>query len=122
MRRAARASLIGLLCMAACSTAAQGPRAQAPSDIVATVGAASVTLADVDERALQRPAADFGALRLSQAMYESRKSVLDAIVGNLLLDIEAKARGIDQSALTQQEITSKVTAPTDAEVVAWYQS
>lgn len=125
MRIATRTLLAGLVSLTACSTsstAAQGPRAQAPSDVVATVGSTSITLREVDQRALERPAADFGQIRLSQAIYDARRSALDAIVGNLLLDAEAKARGIDRAALVDREITTKVAPPTEADVAAWYQA
>jgi protein-disulfide isomerase len=123
MRITARASLLaGVVCLAACSTSAQGTRRQGPADVVATVGSTSVTLADVDEQALSRPAADFGSLRLSQAVYEARRSGLDTIVGNLLIDAEAKARGVDRSVVVAKEISSKVSAPSEAEIAAWYQA
>src|SRR5262245_53083854 len=84
----------------ACSTAAQPARAPLPSDVVGTVGSVSITLADVDERAMQAPAGNFGSLTLLQALYEARRAALDEIVGNLLLDQEAKTRGIDRATLT----------------------
>jgi protein-disulfide isomerase len=125
MRIATRILLASIVSLTACSTAstaAQGPRAQAPADVVATVGSTSVTLRDVDERALERPAADFGQIRLSQAVYDARRSALDTIVGNLRLEAEAKARGIDRATLVDREITSKVAPPTEADIAAWYQA
>jgi protein-disulfide isomerase len=128
MRIATRTLLAGIVSLTACSasctasTAAQGPRAQAPQDVVATVGSTSITLREVDERALERPAADFGQIRLSQAVYEARRGALDGMVGNLLLDAEAKERGIDRATLVDREITSKVAPPTEADIAAWYQA
>jgi protein-disulfide isomerase len=109
-----------LVMFTACSTAAQPMRQQAPDDVVATVGGTRITLGEVDGRALAAPAGNFGSLPLSQALYEARRAVLDELVGNRLLDAEAKARGVDRAALVQQEITAKITAPTDADVAAWY--
>src|SRR5205809_6497727 len=61
---------LGVVLLAACSTSAQPAKSQpAPSDIVATVGTRSFTLADVDERALKEAAASFGNARLGQALY-----------------------------------------------------
>jgi protein-disulfide isomerase len=122
MRITARVLFCGVVLLAACSTSAQGPRRQAPTDVVATVGSATITLADVDEHALSRPAADFGTMRLSEAVYEARRSGLDAIIGNILFDMEAKARGIDRSALVDREVSAKVIQPTDAEINEWYQA
>ena len=98
-----------------CSTAAQQNRKPAPTDVVATVGTASITLEEVDEKALQEPASSFGSLRLAQAIYEARRAAADEIVGNRLLDEEAKRRGIGRTALFEQEISSQVTGVTDAE-------
>ncbi len=110
------------LVLAACSTSAQPARPPTAGDIVATVGRISVTLAEVDERALQMPAANFGNLKLSQALFEARRTALDEIIGNALLDQEAKARGVDRATLAEREIASKVAAVTDADVAAWYQA
>lgn len=115
-------AVLALLTVAGCSGAAQAQKRQGPGDVVATVGSTSLTLADVDDRALTRPADDFGTLRLSQAVYEARRGAIDAIAGDILIDAEAKARGIDKPTLVEREITSKVALPTDAEISAWYQA
>ena len=47
---------------------------------------------------------------------------VDDLVANALLDQEAKARGMERSALVEKEITSKVSPVNDAEVTQWYQS
>src|SRR5690349_5507955 len=112
------AGALGLL--AACSSSAAQSKAPAPGDVVATVGPTSITLAQVDDRALQQPAASFGSVKLGQALYEARRMALDELVGNALIDQEAKARGIDRSTLVEQEITSKVPQVTDTEISSWY--
>ena len=60
---------------------------------------APITLADVDERAMQATAGNFGSMTLSQALYEARRTALDEIVAERLIDEEAKARGIDRETL-----------------------
>ncbi len=117
--------LIGavVVVLTACSpTSAQPTRRPAQSDVVATVGSASITLAEVDDKALQQPAANFGSVKLSQALYDARRSALDEIVATKLLDEAAKAQGIDRATLVEKEITSKVPQVTDAEIAAWYQA
>src|SRR5947209_15122220 len=47
------------LLFVSCSTSAQPIKPQTASDVVATVGATSITLAQVDELALQQPASSF---------------------------------------------------------------
>jgi protein-disulfide isomerase len=90
--------------------------------VIASVGQTTITLAQVDELALQSPVASYEGLKLSQALYEARRVVIDEIVGNTLLDQEAKSRGITRTALVDQEITAKVKLPTDADVDAWYRA
>jgi protein-disulfide isomerase len=109
------------LLVVSCSGSAQQVRTQVASDVVATVGPTTITLAQVDEVALQQPVSSFGNLKLSQAMYEARRMALDELVGNALIDQDAKARSLDRTALVEQEISGKVTPPTDADVATWYQ-
>src|SRR6185437_13473579 len=95
-----------LVLAAACSSSAQQARdgapvrAQAATDVVATVGGTPITLAQVDGRALQMPASSFGNMKLSQALYEARRAALDEMVGDTLIEREAKERGLDPAALT----------------------
>ena len=111
-----------LLLAAACSTSAQQPKTQGPSDVVATVGTTSVTLAQIDQKAMQEPASNFGSLKLSQALYEARRVAAEEIIGNLLLDQEAKRRSVERTALYEQEITSKAKPVVEADIAAWYQT
>jgi protein-disulfide isomerase len=109
------------LFLVACSSNAQQPaKIQGPADIVATVGNLSITLADVDQKAMQQPANQFGATRLVLALYEARRNAIDDIAGEKLLDMEGKTRGTTTAALIDQEITSKIQPVTDADVVAWF--
>ena len=87
-----------------------------------TVGGAAITLAEVDERALQQPAGNFGSLKLSLALYEARRAAIDDIAGEKLLEQEAKSRGVSTATLTDQEIGSKVAPVTEPEVAAWYRA
>lgn len=118
--RSALAAVVVLLVAAACSsTAAQPPRRQAPNEVVATVGGSSITLADVDEKALEQVAP--AGVKLSQALYEARRNALDELIATRLIDDAAKAQGVDRSALIEKEITAKVPAVTEPEIAAWYQ-
>jgi protein-disulfide isomerase len=115
-------ALACVLAFAACSTAAQPIRQQTADDVVATVGGARITLGEVDARALTAPAANFGNLPLSQALYEARRAVLEDMIGNRLIEAEAKTRGVEREALVQQEINAKIATPTDPEVADWYKA
>lgn len=116
------ASTIVIALLTACSTNAQQPRQPRQGDVVATVGTSTITLDEVDARALQEPVTSFGGAKLVQALYMARRATIEEIVANRLLDAEAKARGIDRATLVEREIASKAPAPTEAEVAAWYQA
>ena len=108
---------------AACApSSAQPSKPLAPTDVVATVGSKSITAADVDERALQQPVSNFGNVKLAQALYEARRQAIDEIVADILMDQEAKSRGIDRSALVEKEIADKVAPVSDTDVANWYQA
>jgi len=111
-----------LVVLTACSSSAQQARRPVPTDVVATVGSTSITLAQVDDKALEQPAGNFGGAKLYQVLYEARRAALDEIVALTLMDGAAKAQGIDRSELVEKEITAKVPAVTEAEVAAWYQA
>jgi protein-disulfide isomerase len=85
------------------------------------VGSTSITLGQVDERALKMPTDSFGSTKLVEALYEARHAALDGIIDDLLIDADAKTRGLDRAKLLEQEITSKIAQPTEAEIAAWYQ-
>jgi protein-disulfide isomerase len=114
--------LLCVLAFMACSTAAQPVRQQAAGDVVATVGGEQITLGDVDARALAAPASSFGSLPLSQALYEARRAVLDDMISNRLIAVDAKSRGTDPSAVVQQEIIAKVVPPSETEIAEWYKA
>jgi protein-disulfide isomerase len=112
-----------LLCVTACSsTSAQPAKQLAPSEVVAKVGPTSITLAEVDDKALQQPTSAFGSMKLSLALYEARRATIEDLVANALMDQEAKARGIDRSTLVEKEIAAKVSNVSDSEIAQWYQA
>jgi protein-disulfide isomerase len=114
------AAVMALLVAAACSSSARQLKKPGPSDIVATVGAVSITLDQVDEKALRDPVTNFGDVTLAQALYDARRAAAGEIIANILLDEEAKRRKVEPTALYEQEITAKVTPVSDGDVSAWY--
>jgi len=109
--------------LTACSpTSAQQAKRLASSDVVATVGATSITLGEVDDKAMQQPVTNFGSVKLAVALYQARRAALDELVATTLIDDAAKAQGIDRSALVQKEITSKISPVTDDDIGFWYQT
>ena len=71
-------------------------------------------------KAMQQAVANFGNVKLSQALYLARRSALDELVATRLMDDAAKAQGIERTALIEKEITSKIQDVTDAEIASWY--
>jgi protein-disulfide isomerase len=112
----------GLLALTACSTSAQSARQPLPTDVVAMVGSRSITLADVDAKALQQPASNFGASKLVQALYQARRSAIDDLVADALIDAAAKSKGVDRSALVEREITAKIVPVSEADIASWYEA
>ena len=111
-----------LLLTACSSSSAQSARRQSATDVVATIGTTSITLGQVDEKALEQPVSAFGSMKLSQALYEARRNAVDELIATALLDQEAKTRGLDRTALVEQEITSKVPQVAEPEIAAFYQA
>jgi protein-disulfide isomerase len=107
-------------CVAGCRTAAQSSRQPLPTDVVATIGSKQITLAEIDGEALRQSATAFGGMSLEQALYESRRSVLEQHIADHLLEQEAQAAGLDRDAYVEREITSKITAPSDEDIERWY--
>ncbi|MBZ5557783.1 MAG: SurA N-terminal domain-containing protein [Acidobacteriia bacterium] len=119
MRQVVATALLVLL--TACSSgSAQQAKRPAPTDVVATVGSTPITLAEVDDKALQQTTANFGNVKLSQALYTARRAALDELIATRLMDDAAKAQGIDRTTLIEKEITSKIPMVTDAEIASWY--
>ena len=117
----ALSSAILVLLTGCASSSAQQPRMPAPNEVVATVGSTSITLAQVDEKALQQSTGNFGAMKLAQALFEARRIAINELIEDALLDQDAKARKLDPAKVIEQDITAKVAEPTDAEVAAWFQ-
>jgi protein-disulfide isomerase len=116
-----RLAVVVPLLLGACSSSAQQPnRVQGPTDVVATVANVPITLAEVDQKAMQQQAADFGQMKLVFALYEARRAAVDEIVGEKLIADEARTRGTTTAALIDAEITSKIATVGEADVVAWY--
>ena len=114
---------LGLLLLSASSAAAQVPATSTDAKtVVATVGSVSITLGEADAIAMKQSATRFGEVKLAQALFEARRVAVGELVDRELLEREAKARGIDRTALIAQEITSKVAPVSEADIQTWYQA
>ena len=120
MKKLTLAAVLAIL--TGCSPTSAQAKRPAPNEVVATVGATPVTLAEVDDKALEQPVTNFGSAKLSQALFEARRAALDEIIADKLIDAAAQSQGIDRSALIEKEITAKIIPVTDPEITAWFQA
>ena len=77
-------SAAAVVAAAACSTAAQQTKNQNPSDAVATVGSTAITLAQLDESALQQPASNFGGIKLSHLLFPLPTAIIGVTIYALM--------------------------------------
>lgn len=59
-------------------------------------------------------------MQLRNQEYELKSKALDSLIRQKLLEAEATKRGIPAQKLLEQEVDSKIAAPTDAEVEAYF--
>jgi hypothetical protein len=113
------ATVASLLLAAACGSASQSqPQARAnPTDesVVATIGDATITLADLDQKVLETN------MTVMQELYNARREVLGELVADMLLLEEATTRGMTQDELVVEEITAKIAPVAEADVQAFYE-
>ncbi|MFQ5876360.1 MAG: thioredoxin domain-containing protein [Acidobacteriota bacterium] len=88
--------------------------AEAPGAVAATVGEHVFSLEEVDARAATR----LSKVRMDE--YRIRRQVLDAMISERVLRLEAAARDIAVEQLLEQEVTSRVADPTQEEIDAFY--
>jgi hypothetical protein len=100
---------------AACAEAPQGKSGEASgAEIAARVGDRTITVQEVDEKAMA------ANVKAYQALYDARRSALEQIISDLLLEEEAAAKGISKDELVDQAITQKVEVVTDSDIEAFY--
>ena len=80
----------------------------------AIVGGETITMADVDKAAANQ------LTKIRQQEYDVRKSVLQQLVNEKLIQQEAAARKVSPEELVKQEVEAKAPAATDADAQAYY--
>jgi protein-disulfide isomerase len=107
----------GLLISLACSSQAQ-QSGQAGQEVAARFGDRTITMRELDDRWKQE---DPGAkAQAEQAIYDGRKTALDAIIADALVAQAAKAKGMTTEAFVQSEVTKRTKPVTDADVRNFY--
>jgi protein-disulfide isomerase len=83
-------------------------------DVLATVNGIKITQADLSPAVLQQIQA------LQQDVVDARKQILDVKINSILLDAEAKKRGVSNQKLFEDEVVSKTIQPTPAEAQSYF--
>jgi protein-disulfide isomerase len=83
-------------------------------DLLATVGGVKITKQDISADTLRR------VEELRGQVTDARKRELDLQINSILLEAEAKKRGVTTTKLLEMEVMSKTPEPTDADARAFY--
>jgi hypothetical protein len=97
---------------------ASAPTTAGSDQVVAEIGDRKVTMADVDAKWQEFDAAE--RARVTQMLYQSRRNMLDLVVGDALIADAAKAANLDVDAYTEREIGRRAKPVTDADIQAFY--
>jgi protein-disulfide isomerase len=111
--------LVVVLSLAACSTGAQQQSAvPAAGEPAARVGDRTITIAELDQAWLRSDPAQHA--QATQALYDGRRSALEALVAEMLIEEAARAKGVTPARFTEDEIARRVKLPTDEDVANFY--
>jgi protein-disulfide isomerase len=83
-------------------------------EVLATVNGVKITRADLSPEAQQRVA------QLQQEVVEARQRELDLQINSILLEAEAKKRGVTTSKLLEAEVMAKTVEPTEADARSYF--
>ena len=108
-----------VLTLAYGASAQQSAPAQTGPEVVAQVGNRAITMREVDERWAQEDPGD--RAEAVQRMYAGRRQALDAMIGDMLIEQAAKAKGLDSVAFTEAELVRRATPVTEQEVSTFFQ-
>ncbi len=86
------------------------------SAALALVGNQSVTLNDLDPKALETISG------LDKEIADARRNALDSLINHYLLEAEAKKRKLTVEQLTDAEVADRVVGPTEEEIKAVYEA
>ena len=93
--------------------------AQSDRDVVGQVGDREVTMAELDEAWRMNDAAS--RMRMLQELYDTRKRTLDIVIGEILVEREALARGTSRDELLAQELPSRTLPITSDDIEGLYE-
>ena len=98
---------------------AQTTRQEAPDqEVVARVGDHEITLLELDRAWEGSDTSSY--IRLQLQLYDTRRRILDNLIGEYLVGIEAEARGLTKDELVERELPDRLMPVTDPEVETAY--
>jgi hypothetical protein len=100
-------------------SAPQAPT-QTQESVVAEVAGRKVTMKELDDRWQSADPAE--RARVTQAIYQNRRNVLDQMIGDMLIEEAAKAAGMDAAEYTKQELAKRLQPVTDADVQQFFEA
>ncbi len=83
-------------------------------DVLATVNGIKITKADLSPEVQQQ------IQQLQQEVVNARKEALDEEINNILIEAEAKKRGVTVEKLSNDEVKAKTVEPTEADAQAFF--
>ena len=107
-----KAILFGLLMMIVAGSSAMA-QTDVP-DVLGVVNGVKITKQDLSPETQSRIA------ELQRSVVEARQRELDLQIDSILLEAEAKKRGVTPSQVIKDEVIAKVQTPTEAEAQAFY--
>jgi protein-disulfide isomerase len=124
MRKSVLTFLFVLISCAAAASAQQpaatpagdacGCEGEPQPEVLAVVGGIKIGRAEVDNAIKSQ------IEEARQQVIEARKREVDLQINSILLEAEAKKRGVSTTRLLEQEVVARATAPTDAEALAFF--
>lgn len=97
----------------ASSTSSSGAPA---SGVAATAGGVSISMEELNQAAKSQ------LQKVETEIYQVKKRTLDGLIEEKLIEEAAKKKGLSSEKFLAEEIDAKVTAPTDEEIKALYES
>jgi protein-disulfide isomerase len=122
MRKTVLTLLLAIISCAA-SAAAQQPAAtphpcgcegEPQPEVLAVVGGVRISRAEVDGAVMPQ------IEEARQQVVEARRRELDLQINSVLLEAEARKRGVSTTRLLEQEVVGKVAEPTESEALAFF--
>src|SRR5947209_5159224 len=86
-----------------------------PGAVLATVAGRTITAAEFNERVAPI------IYELRMKAFDAEKGALDILINNTLISAEAQKRGVQSDEVMRQEVTNKITPPSDADIRKFYE-